>query len=74
MSPSKDNPKQRLEKAKLVALIAMYFGENTADLYKSCYADMPIEFVEKSSEKLLMEYLGMERARALILEIQNDPV
>ncbi len=70
----REEPHQRLVKAKLIALIAMYFGENTAELYKSCYAEMPIEFVEKSSEKLLMEYLGVERARALILEIKEEPV
>lgn len=70
----KEEPKQRLVKAKLIALIAMYFGENTAELYKACYADMPIEFVEKSSEKLLMEYLGIDRARALIIEIKNGTI
>lgn len=70
----KEDPKQRIIKAKLTALIAMYFGENTAEIYKACYQDMPVEFVEKSSEKLLTEYLGTDRARALITEVKTEQV
>lgn len=53
-------------KAKLVGLIGSYFGDHTAVLYQAVYADMPIDFVEKSSEKLLTEYIGRDRARALV--------
>lgn len=61
----------QLFKAKLVALIGMYFGDATAIVYKAAYVEMPIELVEKSSEKLLMEYLGLERARALISDVKR---
>ena len=59
-------------KNKLVVLIGQYFGDATATLYASVYAEMPLEFVEKSSEKLLTEHLGLDRARALILEIKQE--
>lgn len=62
----------QLLKAKLVALIGMYFGETTALVYKAAYVQLPIELVEKSSEKLLMEYLGLERAKALISDVKRD--
>ncbi|MBI4407884.1 MAG: hypothetical protein HY565_05305 [Candidatus Kerfeldbacteria bacterium] len=63
---------QQLFKAKLVALIGMYFGETTASLYKAAYTQMPVDLVEKSSEKLLTEYLGLDRARMLIKEVKGD--
>ena len=63
-----------LFKAKVVALIGMYFGDDAADLYKASYQTLPLEFVEKSSEKLLMEYLGLERARALIDEVKRQDI
>lgn len=62
----------QLLKAKLVALISMYFGETTATMYKSTYVQMPIDLAEKSAEKLLTEYLGLDRARALIKEIKSN--
>ena len=62
----------QLLKAKFVALISMYFGEATATLYKSAYVQLPVDLAEKSSEKLLTEYLGLDRARALIKEVRGD--
>lgn len=62
----------QLLKAKLVALISMYFGEATATMYKSAYVQMSIDLAEKSVEKLLTEYLGLDRARALIKEIKGN--
>lgn len=64
----------RLFKAKLVALIAMHFGEKTAELYKSVFFNMPVEFVEKTAEKLFTEYLGTDRARALITETKKQDI
>ena len=58
-------------KSKLIALIGSYFGEHTAVLYQAVYAQMPIDFVEKSSEKLLTEYLGSDRARALVCQARD---
>ncbi len=63
--------RQQAYKSKLIALIGSYFGDHTAVLYQSVYADMPIDFVEKSSEKLLTEYLGSERARALVYQAKE---
>lgn len=67
-----EDQRHRLLKSKLVVLIAMYFGDRTAELYRASYTDMPIEFVEKSTEKLLTEYLGADRARALINEVKTN--
>ncbi len=53
-------------KSRLIGLIGSYFGDHIAVLYQSVYANMPIDFVEKSSEKLLTEYIGRDRARALV--------
>lgn len=64
----------RLFKAKLVALIAMHFGDKTAELYKSVFSTMPVDFVEKTAEKLFTEYLGAERARALIFETKKQDI
>lgn len=58
-------------KTKLITLIGSYFGDRTAVLYQAVYAEMPIDFVEKSSEKLLTEYLGSERARALVSQARD---
>lgn len=63
---------ERLLKAKLVALIAMHFGDKTAKAYKALFAPLPIETVEQSAEKLLTEYLGIDRAKALLLEVKKD--
>lgn len=68
----KEATTERLFKAKLVALIDMYFGATTANMYKASYQELPIEFVEKSSEKLFTEYLGSERAQALIKQTKED--
>ncbi len=65
---------ERLFKAKMVALIGMYFGDDTAVLYKSTFEPLPIEFVEKTAEKLLTDYLGSERARAVINELKHQPI
>mgnify|MGYP001613708332 FL=1 len=61
----------QLLKAKFVVLISMYFGDTTAAVYKSAYVQMPVDLAEKSSEKLLTEYLGLDRARALIKEVKG---
>lgn len=63
---------ERLFKAKLVVMIAMHFGEKTAELYKGVFLTMPVEFVEKTSEKLFTEYLGTERAKALIADTKEE--
>lgn len=63
--------RQLAYKSKLIALIGSYFGDHTAVLYQAVYAEMPIDFVEKSSEKLLTEYLGIDRARALVCQAKE---
>ncbi|EKE01568.1 MAG: hypothetical protein ACD_21C00103G0002 [uncultured bacterium] len=65
---------ERLFKARLVALIAMHFGEKTAELYKGLFSTMPLEFVEKTAEKLFTEYLGTDRAKALITETKKSDI
>ncbi len=65
---------ERLFKAKAVALIGMYFGEDAAVLYKATFETLPLEFVEKTAEKLLTDYLGNERARAVINELKEHSI
>jgi hypothetical protein len=65
---------ERLFKAKLVALVAMHFGDKTAELYKALFATMSVEFVEKTAEKLFTEYLGSDRAHALIVETKKQNI
>lgn len=64
--------KDRIYKAKLIVIIDMYFGAKTAQLYKTYFADMSVDYVEKSAEKLFTEHLGSERAQTLLKQIKQD--
>ena len=66
MEPSKQLKKEAAE------VISKYFGQHTAELYETFYADKPDETVLFSLEELLTEHLGEKETRKQVDLLKNN--
>lgn len=56
-------------KQEALVLIGQYFGDYTKELYVTFYKDKPLDFILKSLHELLLEVLGPQKSKDVLVPL-----